>query len=457
MLLLAAAPGAFLPAAGGTSPPKPEFKSLRAEEDYRYLRDPAAWTESLDAIKYLPLSEVGGSFLSLGGEVRLRYEYYRNAQWGQGPQDDDGYLLTRAMLHGDVQFNEAARVFVQLKSGLEDGRTGGPRPTDEDRLDLHQAFFDLRGGAERTFTLRVGRQELAFGSSRLVSVRESPNVRQSFDGLRGIHETRTWRGDVFVSRPVETNPGSFDDATDRGRALWGAYAVLPCPVLPGARVDVYYLGLRRDRAVFDQGVASEKRHSVGARVWGQAGSWDYNWEFVGQAGSFGGADLRAWTVATDTGFNVPALPLKPRFGLKANVSSGDRDPHAVGLQTFNALFPRGAYFSESALLGPANLIDLHPGITLQADSVTLTLDWDWFWRESDGDGLYGPAVNLVRSGRTSRARDIGNQGAVSLAWEPDRHWTVAAVYAHFNAGSFLRESGAGEDVDYASITLIYRF
>ena len=31
-------------------------------------------------------------------------------------------------------------------------------------------------------TLRIGRQEMSYGSSRLVSVREGPNVRRSFDG-----------------------------------------------------------------------------------------------------------------------------------------------------------------------------------------------------------------------------------------------------------------------------------
>ena len=362
---------------------------------------------------------------SFGGEARARYEYYQNAQWGQGPQDDNGYWLQRYLLHMAYENGQGTRLCAELGSSLENGRTGGPRATDEDRLDLHQAYLDIPAGSDKA-TLRLGRQEMAFGSSRLVSVRESPNVRLAFDGLRGTYVSGGWRVDAIASRPVETNPDSFDDATDRDRALWGCYAVTDCPFLPGGKIDVYYLGLRRTLAVFDQGLAAEERHSFGTRLWGRSAGWDYNWEFVWQCGHFGGGDIRAWTVATDTGFSPAGWPGKPRVGLRANISSGDRDPAQSTLQTFNALFPRGSYFSEAALLGPTNLMDLHPGFSFQpAPAMTLGVDWDWFWRESIGDGLYGTSVNLVRSGRGSAAREIGNQVTLSLTWQAAPHWSVA--------------------------------
>ena len=40
------------------------------------------------------------------------------------------------------------------------------------------------------------------------------------------------------------------------------------------------------------------------------------------------------------------------------VASGDNDPRARTLNTFNALFPKGAYFGEIGLIGPANLLDV---------------------------------------------------------------------------------------------------
>src|SRR5256885_6977351 len=71
-----------------TSSP-PLYKQLRYDEDYRYLRDPNRRTDFMDAVKYLLLNPQGSSYVTLGGEVRERYEYFHNSNWGAGPQDPD--------------------------------------------------------------------------------------------------------------------------------------------------------------------------------------------------------------------------------------------------------------------------------------------------------------------------------------------------------------------------------
>src|SRR6266481_711650 len=118
----------------------PPFKLLPYDENYSYLRDPLQRTDFLDPIKYIALGAGSNSYLTLGGEIRERYEYFHNNLWGRGPQDDDGYFLQRYMIHADAHFGDYFRVFSQFKSSLEDGRSGGPRPTDEDQFDLSQAF-----------------------------------------------------------------------------------------------------------------------------------------------------------------------------------------------------------------------------------------------------------------------------------------------------------------------------
>lgn len=438
----------------------PTYKSLRYEEDFSVLRNAPKGQDYFDPLKFIPVDAAADAWLTLGGEGRLRYEYYRHSLWGQGPQDNNGYLLERLMLHADLHPNDSVRFFTQLKSGFETGRTGGPRPTDEDRLDFNQVFLDakLPVSAGQKLTLRLGRQEMAFGSSRLISFRESPNVRLAFDGLRVILTTGVWRIDALAVEPMQTRPGALDDGNDPHQKLWGLYAVAPFPIVPGGHVDIYYLGLERDTARFDQGVAREERHTVGARVWGKASGWDYNFEFVYQFGAFGKNDIAAWSVASDTGYTLLDAPLQPRFGLKADIVSGDRDPNRGTLNTFNALFPRGAYFNESALIGPANLIDVHPSFELRpARSVGVSFDWDFFWRESLQDGIYGPSGNLIRSGRTTDHRYLGNQPSVRADWRAGRHWTLGATYAHFFAGKSIGESGPGRDVDYFSSWTTYLF
>jgi hypothetical protein len=438
----------------------PAFEQLRYDEDYEYLHDPTLRSNYLDTIKFIPLNTNGEWYLTLGGEIRERYEYYHNSDWGRGPQDSNGYLLQRYMIHADAHFGDYFRVFTQFKSGLEDGRNGGPRPTDQDDFDLHQAFFDVRtawSGVD-SLTLRVGRQELSYGSSRLVSFREGPNVRLSFDAVKMILKVGEWQVDAFAGKPVRTKTGVFDDDPNPDQRFWGLYAVTPVTWLPDGHFDLYYLGLDRQNATFDQGTADELRHSLGTRIWGQKAGWDYNLEFVYQFGSFGSGDIQAWAAASDFGFTFENAPLMPRLGLKANVTSGNDNPGDSGLQTFNPLFPKGSYFGEPALIGPANHIDIHPSLDLAlCRNVTLNLNWDCFWRESTRDGIYGPAVNLIQSGQTSDARYVGNQAETMAEWKLDRHFTFSADYAHFFAGDFLKQTTPGKDVDYFSAWITFRF
>jgi hypothetical protein len=432
------------------------YQKLRYEEDYTFLREARQRTDVFDPIKYLPFTPDGRLYLSIGGEIRARYEYTHNPAWGQDPQDAHGVFLQRYVLHTDLHVANAARVFVQLLSALADGRAGGASPVDEDALDLQQAFLDLRfpTGGMGTLTLRGGRQELAFGSGRLVDVREGPNVRRTFEGGRILLQIPAWRVEGFVMRPVEDERGVFDDGSRTSQALWGVYSVGTLPHLSFGSMDLYYLGFQDDQALYAQGTGAETRHSLGLRLWGTPGPWDYNGEFVYQWGTFGPGDIQAWTVAASTGYTWTAGPWLPRIGLSTNIASGDRNATDSDLETFNPLFPRGSYFSETALLGPRNFFNVQPSLMLTPHaSLSLTLDVNWFWRLQTTDGLYSPSGQLLRTADSSTARFVGSNLAVKIAWQLQRHVTIAANYEHFFPGTFLRETGPHEAIDFVEFTL----
>ena len=440
--------------------PQPGYKYLRYDEDYSYLKNPDCRNDPLDILKFIALNQKEDWFLSLGGELRENVEYFQNPTWGQDPQGS-AYLLQRYMAHVDLHMGGRVRFFGQLKSGLENGRAGGPRVIDEDKLDLHQAFVDLLliSAARHSIKLRAGRQELALGARRFVSAREGPNVRQSFDGVRLMLSTNIWNVDVLATRPVQTKVGFFDDLPAPGQTLWGIYASRPLQhSLPGANVDFYYLGLDRTRARFQQGIASEIRHSFGTRLWGRRNAWDYDIEPVYQAGSFGSGNIRAWAMETETGYTVHSWRSSPRLAIRADAASGDRDPSNPDLQTFNPLFPRGLYHQLVNLNGHVNFFDLDPVLVSHLNQqLSLTLDCGFFWRESRSDGVYGVGGNLLRPGTGSKARYLASQPSAIAEWRPQRHITVIAIYTHSSPGAFLRETGPAESVNYVSVWLSYKF
>ena len=394
-----------------------------------------------------------GPSVTTGGQVRQQYEWFANEEWGAEVPDPDGYWLQRYMFHLDARIARRVRLYGELKSGLEVGRAGGPRPPDEDQLDLHQGFADVSFGP---VTARIGRQEMAYGSQRLVSVREGPNMRQTFDGGSVIVLLGRWRVDGFGARYVLTEDGMFDDSSDSGRVLWGAYAVRSFEGRTSG-VDFYYLGYRRKDATFDQGQGRELRHSWGARFWKTSGALDCNMEAVVQTGRFANTDIRAWTIASDTGYRVAAAG-SPRFGLRADITSGDRDRDDDRLGTFNPLFPKGAYFGLIASAGPSNHVDLHPqvGVRLR-DDLVITASWLFFWRRQVADGVYGIPGNLLRSGEGTHSRFVGQSPGVEAEWQVTDRLSLTGDASLFTAGPFIHESGPARTVGFIASWATYRF
>lgn len=97
---------------------------------------------------------------------------------------------------------------------------GGAESTDQSNLDLQQGSLAWNGDR---FSLRAGRQEVILGTSRLIAVREDPNIRLAFDGARASWKQGPYRIDALAFRPVFNKPEAFDDVTSKSRALYGLY------------------------------------------------------------------------------------------------------------------------------------------------------------------------------------------------------------------------------------------
>lgn len=418
---------------------RPALKPLRYAEDWRPLCDATARERTLDALKCLRLSP--STTLSLGGEARWRAEWADNPGFGFDGLGDDDVLMQRLLLHGDLRMGDSARVFVQAGDWQATGRAFGAPPTDENRLDLAQGFIDLSMNvAESRATLRAGRQEITFGSGRLASTREGPNIRRSFDGALVELARDGWRLDAFATRPVALEPGSFDDSADRSGAFYGLYAsAIP---LPAGQVDLYWLGYEEADARFAQGRANERRQSLGARFFGDRGRLDWDVEIVWQFGDFGEADIRAWTIASDLGVSFPGAPWSPRLGLKADVASGDDNPSDGTLRTFNALYPKFPYFSEANIVAPANIMDVQPGVTVSpSDRLTLTASYNALWKHERADAFYVPPLVPI-PGTAGGDRWIGWQVSLGAAWEPVEGLSVGVSYVRFEPSDTHAEAGA---------------
>jgi Alginate export len=433
----------------------------RYDEDWSYLRDENKRTDALDVVKYIPLNDRGW-YVSLGGEARIRYEYFTEFAFGAGPQDSNGYLLQRYLVHADFHLGKKLRVFTQLQSGIENGRNGGPRLTDDDRLEVHQAFVDLKFGSENSsVVLRVGRHEMDLGAGRLISSGEGLNVKRSFDGARLIWKTRNWITNAQVDKLTSVKLGLFNDTPNPTLTYWGIGTTRSRLKQHGGE-SVFYIGLDRKEGIFDQGVGREIRHTFGFRSFGQHANVDYNIDAFLQIGSFRNRGtrntIRAWAASSDLGDTVGHSKLKPRFGLRADTTSGDRNPTDRVLQTFNPLLPGTSYSDTIGLIGAPNSIGLFPNLRfVPRNRFTLTVGSAFFWRESTRDGVYSINVAPLRSGQFSHARFVGAQPSVRLDSSIQRHWSYTLILSRFRAGQFLKETPPEESTNYLTSWLTFKF
>ncbi len=442
-LLLAA-----LPAHAATDPYEP--KSVRWEEDLSFLQTPPAKPPTrLEALKFIPLTPDRTAWLTLGGEVRQRLDVITDAQLGLSASGSYNTAQTRLYLHADARLSPALRIFGQLSYADEGGRHPSARSFDESAPDVQQLFVDLspRSGV----TLRLGRQELPLGDQRLSEVRETYDLRRSFDAARldlGLPGGGTLT--AFSGSPVLNRPDAFDDRRTQGETFSGLYASLP-----ERGLDVFWMSRRRPASTYREGTAPERRDTLGARLYGRRGDLDFNLYGLVQTGRFGSADIAAWAASADIGWTFKDRPWRPHLGLRADIASGDRRLGDGRLQSFDAPYPNTSYLSTSSAYWPGNAASLFPLLTLHPrDSLGLFLGAQVLMRLSDQDGFYYAAqtpVVLPPGGRVTMSQIYGR-----VRWQPDRHWVFSATVIRQIAGDPVLAKG-GRDSNIVSVAADWKF
>lgn len=423
----------------------PAFKLVRADEDYGYLRDKGR--TGLDALRYVPVGT--GGWLTLGGEARLRLDAMDAPRFGIGGARADSFALTRGLVSADLHLNPTVRVYGELGLHRDLGKREAPAVSDRDGLDAQVLFVDLRPAAN--WRLRLGRQELSFNATqRFVSVREGPNIRQSFDGARLTYAGKAVKVDTFYTHPIVIEPGAFNDGHNRSQAFWGVYATLP------GGLEIYSLNLDRTRVGFGAVTGDERRRSLGARYAGKTGAIDYEVEAVLQRGHFAGQDIRAWAASAGGGYTF-AAPWRPRLSVRRDAGSGDRDPADGALETFNPLYPKGAYFSEAGLLSWSNLSAWRIALgAAPTNTVKVELSRTDRRRQTGHDAIYLQPYTVLAGSGVSTARGVSRDWQADVSWQVNRNVRLSLEAVHAGAGTAVEAAG-GHDIDFAVAILQLRF
>jgi hypothetical protein len=443
---------------------RPAYQIRRFDEDWSVLRgvDPSATGDFWDRLKFIPLTRDESVWLSLGGQVRERAEYYRHYLFGASrPDDTDAYLLSRFRTSADLHITSYLRLFAEGKAAfsLDRSLAGGRTTTYVDEFDLQNGFADIMIplGEQAHVTLRGGRQELLFGAQRLVGVSDFTNVRRTFDGGQGITRIGDWTISPFWAKLVVVDKYKFNESTSDNK-LFGIYGTGPVRFVP-ANLDVYWLSADNARATFNATPGRERRQTLGARTWGKIGQThlDFELEGAGQFGTVGRGDVAAGMFTTNLGYTLP-VPGSARIYAEFDYASGDGKPGG-NVGTFNQLYPTAhSYLGYIDYIGRQNIISPSAGVAFSpVHGLTLSVQQYFFWRASDRDAIYNKSGAVFRPGTGTTATYVGAEIDLLAAYNFTRHLLGSVGYSHFFPGEFIRKSGPSRDSDFFYSALQYTF
>jgi hypothetical protein len=441
----------------GQAPQNP-ISMLRANDNFTSVKTDSIKT-GFNKLKHIKLGE--NANISFGGELREQFQYFENSNFGDTQPSFKSATFNqvwhRVMLHSNIEVGSKVRLFTQLSSTFRFFNNNPLTPEiDENQLSLHQAFMDY--SFHKNWMLRVGRQEMGYGNNRILTFREGPNTRLTFDAVILKHKTDKRKIDFLAVTPVTSLEGVFDDQSFKD-AILGVYAtenIIPKKLL----LDYYFINFKSNRRRYNFVGGDENRQSLGLRIFSQNPKLNYELESTYQSGTFNNLDILAYGFSSDINYKIETK-YNVIFGVGANYFTGDKNKSDNQLNTYNLIFSKPSY-GLAAPIGSSNIQNLNPYVRLNPIKKLSVYAGVYFMtRQSTQDGTYSPGMAEVRPTPAklfvSNKKSIGTQYALETSYEYNRNLAFAIDGAYFKAGNYVKETGKGLDIKYISFKAAFKF
>ncbi|MBN2310220.1 MAG: alginate export family protein [Candidatus Hydrogenedentes bacterium] len=273
-----------------------------------------------------------------------------------GNGNSSGFVEQRTKLNVKADFTCDVTAFIELDSydvWGEDFRSNYITGADSrawtgNDVEVYQAYIEMRNMFEQPLRMRVGRQELAFGSQWLVGPKDNGPwfPGRSFDALRLTYDTDMFSVDAWAAILAEGG------ITEEDEDVWfyGVYGTYKG--IENMTFDAYWMWVRDARSLNDTNFIAPfewvedlfglddydvtNLHTVGLRGAGQVGNLDFEIEGAYQFGEadqvgFGfkpflygddGAEFDAWACTAEVGYTLDVY-MQPRLWVGYAYYSGE--------------------------------------------------------------------------------------------------------------------------------------
>ncbi len=395
-------------------------------------------------------------WLSLDGEVRGRTEGQTSNNEVSG--NDRAYELTRVRGGVTVEPTSFLRGYLQFQ---DTHALGLPVPqlnaNMRNSFDLFQAYLDIH---VHDLDVVTGRQQLRFGSERLVGISDWTNNSRTWDGLDAHFGSKNWV-EAFATSVVTVHPTSLDNH-GAGLTFYGTVGTITT-LVKGTQIQPFNYIRRVPKVTSQQGLAGgELEDTFGIEVNGDVKRGVF-YDVMGalQRGSYSNNSIHSGVGYAKVGYEATKIPGRPRFTGEYDYATGSSHRNANRMSTFDQLYPSNHNaFGLVDLFGFQNITQARANVDLNpAKDLTLLFQVESLHVADTRDSVYGGAAAVLVKAPTAgfAASDLGQGFDASAAYRVTEYLFVETGVGHLFPGRVLAENGKAPPLTLGYLQLEYRF
>lgn len=457
-------PAAGAPAAPAKKkgPPQP-WKNSFYDNDFSYKKDPAHDYIPGEELKDIPVEDWFGldepTRFSYGTELRFRLmdEANRIRPVPPGVKNIAVYNLWRYRQYVDLKYSDDFRVYAEM---IDASMGNNPLTTtgiDINRWDLQNLLVDIKIAErdDKPVYFRVGRQELLYGSQRLISPLDWANTRRNFEGLKVFSKGDDWDFDAWCTRPVNTaTPGDgplshfmthpdYENMSHTFSGAWWTYKAVKDQTW-----DVYWIWDWNKKVVFPN-MPGGNRHTFATR-WLRSfpvtdfGEVDRTWlaEVEGgyQVGDDFGRRVNAGFVTTGLGHQWTGTRWMPTLWAYYDWASGSRTYGSGPDNTFAQQYGlTHAFLGQIDNLARQNIADINAKFSITpTKKLVMEAQFHWFDLQTSSDVLYN--ITGQPFGKPNTGKHVGEEVDLVATYTYNPNFSIQLGYFYMWYGDFVQNN-----------------
>jgi hypothetical protein len=396
-------------------------------------------------------------WLGITGQIRGRVEVPGGSDFTTNSFEP--YLLTRLRLGISIKPARWLRFYGEVQDTRALGYDGQPPANLQNPLDLRQGYVELNSGGSRGVSVRAGRQEMAIGSSRLLSIGPWSNTSKSFDAVRMAAYFPGVRFEWIAGSLVQTDGTRFDRHKP-GEHFYASYNTFSRLVRRGS-IEPYFIVKTTVNTTGEIGPRGDAVVYTGGLRWlgTLPGRFDYSAEMIRQWGSWGADRVSAEGGTYTLGWRISEYGWKPRLSSDYSFGSGDRNPKdgvRGGLDTiYGANQP---FFSYTGMVSWKNIKTVRAGADFApAKELKLLLDYRDYWLYTVQDAFYSASNTQIVLNRKATSDHLGHGPDVQASRAFGRWGQATIGIAAIISGEYLKQSGRRSGYLYPYVMWMKQF